>query len=244
LVREGKHFATRSLPALLVSALLGLGAGGCGDAENASRSWGSTAPSAAAELQTGTTVSSTIPPGQRLRGDGDADNPSDIDGNGDSDSVSVGGPDTDNDNPTPESYVFPDRDDKGTFAYGHPPSATAGRAIADVVKRYYAAASVDDGAAACSLLLPSLAGSVPGGYGQGAGPSYLSGGKTCQAVLSMLFRHFHGELAEAIEVVEVRVKGDLAQAVLSSRTMRASSIFLTRRGGSWKIVALLGQPLP
>jgi hypothetical protein len=221
--------------------VLGLGTTACGGARNVTGSAVHISSHIASTSERFTTItSSVIPPGQSLRGDGDADNPNDIDGNGDSDSSA----DKDNDNPTPESYRFPDKDDKATFAYGHSPSAAGGRAIASIVKRYYAAASAGDGAAACSLLLPSLARSVPEDYGKSAGLSYLLGAKTCKMVLSMLFQHFHSQLAEAIQVVEVRVMGSSAQVVLSSKTMPASNIFLLRQSNSWKVEEILGQPLP
>lgn len=233
----------RSLSLLLMSALLCMGTTACGGSRDIKRSAPGASDSSATSALSTTITSSVIPPGQSLRGDGDADNPSDIDGNGDRDTAGTGGPDRDNDNPTPESYDFPDRDDKATFAYGHPPSATVAGAILSVAKRYYAAASVEDGAAACSLLFAGLAHAVPEDYGH-AGPSYLRGGKTCQAVLSMLFQHFHEQLTEAITVVEVRVEGSDAQVVFSSRKMPASRIFLVRQGHSWKVSALIGQPLP
>lgn len=240
-MRKDMHLAAWTLLAAAASALLGLGAAGCGGGGDAGASSRSTAT---VRTYANTLTTSTIPPGQRVRGDGDADNPADIDGNGDSDSASVGGTDNDNDNPTPASYDFPDGDDRATFAYGHSASPAAVRAIAGVIGRYYAAAAVDDGAAACSLLLPSLARSVPETYGGPGGPPYLRGIKTCQADLSKLFRHFYRELDRAPTMVEARVKGATAQAVLDSETMRASSVFLMRQGGSWKIAAPLGEPLP
>ncbi len=230
----------KSLLALLIGALLASGETACGGARDLAGSTARVSPYASVT----TTTSSVIPPGQYLRGDGDADNPNDIDGNGDSDSASVGGSDTDNDNPTRQSYNFPDDDDKVTFAYGRPPTPAEKHAIARVARSYYAAASANNGAAACSSLVPSIARSIPEAYGQVSGPSYLRGGKTCQAIMSMLFKHFHTELAEAITVVEVRVKGSGAQVVLSSRKMRASSISLARQDGSWRVAVLLGQPLP
>jgi hypothetical protein len=190
-----------------------------------------------------TTTSSVIPPGQALRGDGDADNPTDIDGNGDSDSASVGGPDNDNDNPTRQSYRFPDSDDKATFAYGHRPSIANARAIASIVKRYYNAARTGDGVRACSLLPPGFANLVAEAYGQ-AGPSYLRGGKTCEAVMSLLFRHFHEQLVETVRILDIRVDGGRARATIGSRKMSASSLTLADEHGSWKVEELLGQPLP
>jgi hypothetical protein len=240
-VSEGKRVTARPLLALLTGALLSIGATACGGARNVTGS----APRASSDAHAATSAplttitSSLIPRGQSLRGDGDADNPGDLDGNGDRDSS-----DSDSDGPTPESYNFPDKDDKATFAYGHSASGPETRALRGIVKRYYAAASSGDGAAACSLLLPSLARSVPEDYSKVSGPSYLRGGKTCQAVMSMLFRHFRKQLAEAITVVGVRVEGSTAQAVFSSRRMPASNILLMRQGSSWKVASILGQPLP
>ncbi|MGA9285480.1 MAG: hypothetical protein WBV85_08555 [Solirubrobacteraceae bacterium] len=233
------------LPAFLIGALLGVGVSACGAAHGGGGSAAQTAAHDATRSEPPpSTTSSVIPPGQRLRGDGDADNPNDVDGNGDSDAASVGGPDHDSDSPTRAGYKFPDSDDKATFAFGHSPSTSDRRAIVGVVRRYYAAAAAGDGAEACTLLVPSFAGSVVEDYGGASGPSYLQGGKTCQAVLAMLFRHFHGELAEAITMVEVRVEAGAAQVVISSRTMPASRVLLARQGNSWKVSELLGQPLP
>ena len=244
-MNKGRHVTTRSLPALLAGVLLGLGASACGGAQGdrGSAPRASSEPAAEGPQFTSTTTSA-IPPGQSLRGDGDADNPSDIDGNGDSDGASVGGADNDSDNPTHESYDFPDKDDKATFAYGHRPSAAARRAIASVVKRYYVAASADDASTACAMLLPSLANSLAEDYGRAPGPSYLRGSTTCQAVMSKLFRHAGERLTEAITVVEVRVEGDHAQVVFSSRKMPASIILLMRQGSSWRVQETLGQSLP
>jgi hypothetical protein len=185
-------------------------------------------------------TSSVIPPGQRLRGDGDADNPRDYDGNGDGD----GNEDHDEDNPVPQSYKFPDSDDKATFAYGHVPTVGERTAIEKVVKRYYAAAAVGDGATACSLLLTTLAHSLAEAYDQQSGPSYLRGATTCRTIASKLFAHLREQLAEAITIVEVRVEGSSARVVLSSRKMRASDISLLRQDRAWKLEELLGQPLP
>ncbi len=236
--REGKRIAKWMLPVFLTGTLLGLSASGCGAAGDAAKPAGPTSSSAAPRAETGPITTSAIPPGQRFRGDGDADNPGDIDGNGDVDSS-----DADSDYPIPASYKLPDEDDRPVFHYGHSPRATEGRAIANVAERYYAAAGAGDGASACSLLLSGIASSVAQDYGQ-AGPPYLRGGKTCQAVLSMLFEHFREQLTEAVTVVEVRVDGVNAQVVLGSRKMPASTIPVRRQGRSWRIGQLLAQPLP
>lgn len=230
----------------MVAATLALASSGCGDASHPRVRHQPTTPSLPGintslppTAERGQLITSKIPPGQRVRGDGDADNPGDIDGNGDIDPE-----DSDSDYPVPSSYRFPDPDDRATMLYGHSPRPAERAAIASIVKRYYAAATAGEGAVACSLLPSGLARSVPEDYGQSSGPSYLRGGKTCPAVMSMLFEHFHTELAEAPEILDVRVERANAQVVLASRTMRASSFQLNRGTGSWKAQEMLGQPLP
>jgi hypothetical protein len=216
-----------------------LGAAGCGGAHSGSVGGGSEALATTKDNFTPLTTKA-IPPGQSLRGDGDVDNPGDIDGNGDQD----GNKDADSDNPTPNSYKLPDKDDTIVFRYGHRPGAAVERAIASTVKRYYAAASTGDGAAGCSLLVPKIVSGVIEGEGKGARPSYLEGFKGCAAILSALFRHSREELTEPITVVDVRVNGNMAEVVLSSRKMPASETSLLREAGSWRVFRPLGQPLP
>jgi hypothetical protein len=238
----------RLAAALCAGAALGVGVGACGQTRHASGSSSSAAAAAvsaaaAAVGFTGSTTSSVIPPGQPVRGDADADNPSDVDGNGDSDSAAVGGRDGDEDSPTRASYDFPDADDRATFAFGHAPSVAEARAVASVVKRYYADAAAGEGAAACALLVPTLSRLAGEEYGR-HGPAYLRSEGACPAVLALEFAHVHGELGEAIRVFSVRVRGDRAQTIISSRRLRASSIFAVRKDGSWKIETLIGSPLP
>jgi hypothetical protein len=236
-----KWLLIRSLPALALGVLLAVGAYGCGAAHKSSGSSATTSPAVPSTEPRGTTfATSFIPRGQRLRGDGDADNPSDIDGNGDDDKKIDG----DDDYPTPSSYKFPDKDDKESFAFGHPPSAAARRTLTSFVKRYYRAAAAEDGTTACSLLLPALASSTPEDYGGATGPAYLRGAKTCRQIMKLLFKHLHAQLTEAVSVVEVRVKGADAQVILSSRRMPASEIQLELLGGMWKSQELIGQALP
>ncbi|MGC2373172.1 MAG: hypothetical protein WA484_04780 [Solirubrobacteraceae bacterium] len=108
-------------------------------------------------------------------------------------------------------------DDMTIYAYGRVSSGHERQAITAVVNRYYAAAAAGDSAAVCSLTLSSLARSLPEDYGAGAGPSYLRGSKTCHAVMSKIFKHFHAELTGKTEVTNVRVEGNQAIAFLRSR---------------------------
>ncbi len=243
--------AARRLPAALAAlagcAALALGAGGCAGSaharSHAARVATSTIPgietSRSPKEERGTIETSSIPPGQRVRGDGDADNPGDTDGNGDIDPE-----DEDSDYPTAESYRFPDADDRATFAYGHAPGARERASIASVVERYFAAAAADDGARACALLLPSFAATVAESYGVGDGSALVRDGRSCAAVIGLLLRRYRGELAEAISVVEVRVAGRDAQVVFSSRRMPASYILLARHDGSWWVTQPIGVRLP
>jgi hypothetical protein len=238
-------FGVRLAVAALLGALLAVVVVACGGAGRAAKATASgSVPTATALVVPPSTTSSTIPPGQSVRGDADADNPSDIDGNGDSDAASVGGADSDNDNPTPQSYRFPDSDDGPSFAFGHAANAATRHAVEEVVKRYYAAGAVNDGAKACPLLQPGLARSLPESYAGPLAPSYMRGAKTCAAVLSLLFAHDHPPLEGAIRLFAVRVAGASARAIFGSRTAPASSVLLTREGDAWWLVEVLAQPLP
>jgi hypothetical protein len=226
---------------LLVGASVAVGGLGCGGAAHPRRLPGaSLATDKVPEV--GTITTSLIPPEQGVRGDGDADNPTDIDGSGDSDSARVGGPDKDNDAPVPESYRFPDADDRATFAFGRPVGTAAG-GIADLVRRYYAAAAAEDGAGACRLLVPSLARTLPAAQ-RGTDASARRPGETCATALAGLFARYHEELAAPIKIAHMGERGSVTQVILSSRTLRAGSIFLVRERGSWRIEEPLSRPLP
>ena len=224
-----------------VALLLCAAAAGCGGGAGTPRS--ATSHTTSDDKVTLSITTKLIPPGQHVRGDGDADNPGDIDGNGDSDVSAVGGPDNDSDAPTPGSYRLPDSDDRETFAYGHPPSAAAKRAIESVVHRYYAAAAGEDGAVACPLIQPQLVRTLPEDNAGPREPAYVRGRKTCPAIMTALFTHYHEELSAPIDVVEVRVEGAIAQVIVASRTLRAGNTFVERRDGKWMFPRLFSSPL-
>jgi hypothetical protein len=143
-----------------------------------------------------------------------------------------------------ESSSYHDTDDKSLLSIGHPADAADRQAITVVVKRYYAAAASGDAALACSMIYKNLSKSIAEDYGQAPGPSYLRGGKTCSAVMSRLFRHFHSRLASAINVTGVRIGGEQVLAFFGSRSAPASYVYLTREAGTWKLASLLGGPMP
>lgn len=197
-----------------------------------------------AGTSTGTRVASTAATGPYLN-DGDAEKNYDSDPDDksvdheDHDSDSVGEFEEGNGND-----AYHDKDDAAALSFGHPASAADRRNVAELVKRYYAAAAAGDGSKTCSMMTPSLAGSLPQDYGQGAGPAYLRGASTCEAIMGRVLARSHRQLEGAVAVTGVRVNGSNAMALLGSHTMAASDISLAMEGGQWRIAALLGAPLP
>jgi hypothetical protein len=220
------------LLALLVAALLGVYATACGGASKREGSASDVASKATAAHGAGTT-----PTGAFLN-DGDNDDVGDADGDNNAD--------TDNDvqldyKPN-ENGNYHDADDKGFFTYGHAASAAQERAVAAVVERYFAAAATSNGTRACAQLTRRLAKAIPIDYGQ-RGPSYLRPGKTCAAVIALLFENSHTQLAAPPAVTSVRVEGNLALALVGSRAMPAGYMIVQREGGAWKIAQVLSGRL-
>jgi hypothetical protein len=221
----------RSLLVLFGVVLLGVCADSCGETAKTS--------SSTSDASSATTASATATSPAGYLNDGDKD----VIGDYDSDN------NHDDDNDSSEDYKpddngdYHDSDDGSVTNFGQPADVADSRAITAVVERYYALARAKDGHGACAILLPTLAGAMVEDYGHGsAGPAYLSSGTTCPAVLKLLFEHFRGQLDVA--VTGVRLSGDGAQALLGSRTARASSIYVRRQGGTWRIGWLLGEALP
>lgn len=140
--------------------------------------------------------------------------------------------------PTPES--------RGVTEFGHEASPADRRAIALLVKRYYAAAAADDGATACSLIYSPLSESVAEDYGQAPAPASLAG-TTCEEVMGKLFRQVPGQpsaVLAATEVTGVRVKGRKGFALLRSKAIPEGDIAVERELGVWKVGGLIGGVLP
>jgi hypothetical protein len=181
--------------------------------------------------------------GPRYLNDGDKDPTND------EDSDDIGGKKVDEDNDLREDHLpaqnqsYHDGDDD-LVRFGKPASAADRRAITSVFKRYQAAAVAEDGITACHLLYSSFAEAIPEDYGQPPGPSYLRGGKTCQAIMTMLFRHSHDELTSAFDVTGVRVVRNQGVALLGSKKAPASYLDMRRERGLWKVGALIAISLP
>jgi hypothetical protein len=144
--------------------------------------------------------------------------------------------------PTPA----PSAQAKAITEYGQEASPADKQAITALVNRYYVAAAADDGATACTLIYSPLSESVAEDYGQAPAPASLAG-KTCQVVMSKLFRQVPGQPSAVLattEVTGVRVKGKKGYALLRSKTMPEGDITLQRELGTWRIGTLIGDALP
>jgi hypothetical protein len=212
----------RALFTLLAIALLSVGASACG---NASKGTGSTS-AASATATTGSsptkTASSTASTPLYTKADADKDN-------------DTGAPYDDTSNST-------------ALDYGHAASAADKQAVTELVKRYYAGALEGNGAKACAMIVSSLSKAVVEDYGHGsAGPPYLQSGKTCPAVMTLLFKHSHAQLSlelPKLKVSRVRLVGTHGLAIMSFGTMPEREISVLREGSAWKVQALLDSELP
>lgn len=212
----------RLLPALLAVALSSVVLSACGGAGK--RTDSALRPSSDAPA-TGnarvTPASRAMPPGGYLKSDGDTDH---------------------DDSP---ASTRPSQDDESLMAASKFGASQADkRAIATVVKRYYAAAAAGDGTKGCSLLDSTLAAGVTEGQGQPP----PGGGRDCAASLSLLFKQQHQQLVaddvSTMVVTEVHVEGRVGLAKLGFRAAPEGEILLQREGGAWKMDALSDSELP
>jgi hypothetical protein len=135
-------------------------------------------------------------------------------------------------------------DDTKAPAPVYTPTAADKRKIAVVVKRYYTAAVAGDAVAGCSMLRSALAKSIAEDYGQAPGPSFLRGAKTCVAVMSRMFSHYHSQLvaeAPTLKVTAVRFDGEYAIATLSFKALPALELPVELDRGGWKIDQMLAS---
>ena len=136
-----------------------------------------------------------------------------------------------------------DADDEAFLHFGRPASASDARVLRALVKRYYAAAALGDGAQACSMLYLQLYESVPEDYGENAGPSALRG-KTCAVVMSKLFKLHRGELVRGVPTLHidaVRVQGNRGLILLNYRGTAQHDLFAHYELSAWKIDSMLDK---
>lgn len=208
------------LATLFVTALLGIGLSACGAGKSASSA--SPVPDAKTGSTTASAASGTAPAPAYIKADGDKDN-------------DIGAP-------------FDDTNNDLALNYGHPADAADKQAVTALLKRYYAAALAGDGAKTCAMLYVTFAEAIPEDYGPGsAGAPYLKQGKTCPAVMGLLFKHFHSQLAAELpllKVSRVRLVQHHGFAILSFGTMPEREITVRREKRTWKVEALLDGELP
>ncbi len=151
--------------------------------------------------------------------------------------------DKDNDITAP----YDDKRHPDVFGFGQAASPADRQAVTALIERYYAAAAAEDGAKACSMIYVTLAEAVPEDYGTSPpGPAYMQG-KTCPAILTLLFKHFHAQLAAGLpllKVTRVRLEHRHGLAVLSFGKMPERQIAVRRERHTWKLEALLDSELP
>jgi hypothetical protein len=175
--------------------------------------------------------------------DGDDDYSNQRSNDGDNDD-STKPKDRDNDSDSAGKSYF-DSDDSSVRGFGHAAGFAERKTIASLVKRYFVLANAGDGATACSMIVSSIARSVPEDLGGPAGPLYARG-TTCAVVLSKAFEHYHRQIAAhaaTLEIADIRVKRGAGVAVLAFKKLPGREIHVAREGGVWKIEAILDAEL-
>jgi hypothetical protein len=155
--------------------------------------------------------------------------------------------DSDEDSDISLATRYDDKHHRAVLEAGRAASPAAAAAVTAVLKRYYAAAEAGNGAAACAMILKSLARAVPEDYGEPPGPPYMRS-KTCQGAMTLLFKHYHPQLAlelPRLRVARIRASGSQATAFLTFAAMPERMILLRQESGNgWKLAALLDSELP
>jgi hypothetical protein len=224
----------RSLSLVPATVLLGLGVAACGSAVQpvapTQTSASASARARAAESPAGTPET---PPTREEYATVDRDK--------DNDNAPIRGKDND-------SAPYDDKNNNGIFNFGHAAGPADDRAVTALIKRYYTAALREDGAHACSMLYVRLAESVVEDHGrESAGPRYLSQGTSCPAVMRLLFKHYHGQLAAELpllRVARVRLVQRHGLAILRFGALPERQISVRQQAGTWKLATIFDSALP
>lgn len=221
----------KSLLALFALGLLGVGMAACGGSSSSSN--------AASAARASTAEATTHPPDTTSPAA-----PSSVEAHGPIQTASRS--DREKYDRDEDDYVHvPDDNNPNPPNYATLPPGEA-RALAALVKRYYAAALKGNGARACSMMSAAFVKAIPLDYGK-LGPVFLrhvTG--TCVAVLSALFKHEHALLAHEVptmRIVRVSVGGTQADAFLRFGALHERFISLRRDGGVWTIASVLDGEL-
>jgi hypothetical protein len=137
--------------------------------------------------------------------------------------------------PDSDSDTYPGEPDDEHELFGRPAHAGDARAVAALVRRYYAAASRGDGATACRLVYLPVAESLLEEYGPQLGLS----APTCASVVAALFRRMHKRLSAenaALRTVAVRVRLNRGAVRLGfGRAEPPRYMLVHRERGAWKM---------
>lgn len=138
-------------------------------------------------------------------------------------------------------------DDDEVEQFGKPATPAQWQATEALARRYFAVAAAENGAGACPLLVVSLGSTLGGSYERHSDPSYLHG-KTCPAVMTNLFVHYHRLMvkkAKGLEVTAVRVQGPAADVLLAFKGIRSRGwMGLALEGRLWKLKELTDDQYP
>lgn len=130
-------------------------------------------------------------------------------------------------------------DDQHVLDFGHVAGASDQRAITSLVQSYFAAAAAENGRAACALLTPFVAESVP----ENNGHSPQLRGSTCATVMTKLFAVNHRALTRKqadMKIVRIGVGGDKALVAIEFYSIPELRQTTARRvNGRWTELHLL-----
>jgi len=139
-----------------------------------------------------------------------------------------------------------DLDDNPTLDYGHLADATDAAAITELVRRYYAAAAAENGAAGCHMLFPVMAESLPEDYATPSG-NESANGSNCAAVLTKVFKGQHTRYVSrnaSLSVTSVRIEGVQGLALLQFKGILDAHLRFRRYGNRWTVRQLIDEGLP
>jgi len=135
---------------------------------------------------------------------------------------------------------YNDIDDAEIVDYGHAANPADRQAITALVTRYDKAVLAADGATGCALSYPLYAEGIVEDYSNG-----LPRGKTCEEVMSKLFKRAHANIAEVMKsrITAVRVNGERGYAIFGANPEIQRFILIHRESGVWKVEAPQPQEL-
>jgi hypothetical protein len=160
----------------------------------------------------------------------------------DNDDDDLAGPvDRDGDREAIDSPRYFDSDEASVGVSARSAGLHDRRAIARLVRGYFAAARAGNGAAACRLIRRDVAASLPH-----AVPPYARG-RTCPPIMARLFAVNRVQLvAEAARLVHVHayVKGDEGWALVTFRGLATRGFPVAHETRIWKLGTVFDQELP